>query len=184
MQPIMYKLGQSYPDAIPTSEGAIAELLRPTYNELFIALPDISHQELNTFIDGRLIAKLHYDPRTHGLIIVFTFDHQGHRLTFDCPFDASLISDINLQSFTDSTSRLAVSVVVVDSNNNNTIVNLRYITMSVEMTLDLIAIAQCQISTGYSPSRANAWVNSQRALYSSYALADLPIQEYELGLSK
>lgn len=173
-------LGQMYPNPLPVSEGAIAELLRPNSNRLFIALPKLTSDEIDTIQDAPITAALHHDKHSDGLIIVFQFNSKGIKLTFDCPFDASVISDIEMHHFTDGNSRLAIQVVAVDSNNKR-IVALRYITMSPELSIELCSIAQNQLSTQYNKTEARKWIDSQQAKYSPDQLSELSIKQHLLG---
>ncbi|WP_240207702.1 hypothetical protein [Vibrio sp. CyArs1] len=178
----MFILGQPYPNKIPVHEGAVAEFLRPNYNRLFVALPQMTHSETEAINNGSVSVKLLADQHTNGMLLVFSFRTEGCQLNFDCPFDASILPDINLESVMDAKKRLALQIVAVDSATK-TVTSLRFITMSVELTFEFLNIVHRQLSLDFSSSAANRWVDSQRMMYSPDDMSLMPVMEHVLGES-
>ncbi|EKA5635966.1 hypothetical protein OKZ62_001870 [Vibrio navarrensis] len=173
--------GEAYRHELPVQDGAIAEFLRPNQNRLLIAIPNITKSERDSLVNGPLMAKLHYCDKTYGLIIIFSFAGLSS-LDFDCPFNASIIPDIQLDNI-DATEggRLAIEVVCVDSSTRE-IVALRYVTMSVDMSLAFMHIVHKQLASNFNSESAERWVDKQQLIYAPEELAELPLQIYHLGL--
>lgn len=174
-------LGLPYPSPLPVENGAVAEFLRPAYNRLLIAVPHLDNSEKDTLDSGKMTVKLHRDPESNALMVIFSFYHGDTRkFEFDCPFDASIVPDIELHSVEHSEKRLALEVVVLDTGLNE-IAALRFITFSNALTVAFMEAIQYQLSSGFSSTLATKWIISQMAQYTPEQLADLPLEEYELG---
>ncbi|BBM67946.1 hypothetical protein VA249_45920 (plasmid) [Vibrio alfacsensis] len=174
-------IGQPYPNAIPVQQGAIAEFLRPHGNRLFVSLPNVTSDEIEALSDGELTVKLHKDKYSKGLLLVFCFKKDQFELNFDCPYQAAIVPDLVLPNVTSSKNRLAFEIVVVDPAANNQIINLRFITMSPELTLEFLMHVQLQLSAPHSVQDADHWIDLQRLLFTANELAALPIESFQCG---
>lgn len=170
-------VGKPFEYALPVENGAIAEFLRPSFNRLFIALPNINLFERMTLQTGTLGAKLHYCEDTSALIIIFTFFGLGI-LDFDCPFDASLIGDLDKHRLSfDEEIPLCFEIVAVDSKTKE-LVAYRQMVMPKDMSSTFLAIASKQLSTDYCSTQAWQWVRHQKSQYTPEQMGDFPIQLY------
>lgn len=173
-------IGQPYPNTIPVYDGAIAEFLRPTYNRLFIGLPSMTNEEWVTLSEGRVSAKIYTDEDSAAMMLVFSFESGDFQLNFDCPYDTSIVSDIELPNLSKNSKRLAIEIMIVDSQTS-VLRNLRFITMSPELTSAFMGQVEKQLSTNFNSSKANLWIDEQRMLLSANELAALPFPKFSLA---
>ncbi|HBC3492158.1 TPA: hypothetical protein KDY92_004241 [Vibrio alginolyticus] len=173
-------IGQPYPNTIPVYDGTIAEFLRPTYNRLFIGLPSMTNEEWVTLSEGRVSAKIYVDRDSSAMMLVFSFERGGFQLNFDCPYDASIVGDIQLPEVLNNSKRLAIEIVIVDTETL-VLKSLRFITMSEELTSAFLGQVEKQLSREFNASEANHWIDKQRMLFSANELAALPFPKFRLA---
>jgi|GEM_PF-5372354 hypothetical protein len=163
---------------IPVNDGAIAELLRPKYNRLFIGMENITDEEVATLVDGNVYLKLMHDKKTDALMLIFIFEYGIYQLNFDCPFDASIIPDLTVVDM-DSHGRLLLEVVAVDSKSK-VVKALRHVTMPTSLVNNFLAIVQNQLKPTFKSELANQWIDIKRATYSANSIATLPFETHLL----
>jgi len=155
----IYSLGSQYPHKIPDCNGAIAEFLKDD-NTLLIALPGISGDEAKVFRTG--VIKCSLLVNNGAIILVWQFCNQENQpfFTFDCPFDARLIKDINLPNIENKEHRALIHIHAVDSDTN-AIVALRSLTMPPDLTLLFLSAVQDQLASSQSGNdQMKEWLQS------------------------
>jgi len=139
-------INQRYPFELPPGEGAISDFLRPSVNRLLVSIAGISDSEARALQKGEMRGGLLVG--NGAILFVWQFWKKKKTLiTLDSPFDARLISDIQLYDVNSVETRLTIDVHIVDSATK-IIRGLRLITMPPGMTLEFLSAVQDQIGVG------------------------------------
>ena len=103
-------------------------------------LPEINNKDKKSFKKGRLKCSLL--AKNGAILLTWQFDNQKGRptFTFDSPFDARIIPDINFHHVTTNESRLVINFVV--DSATNIIKALLTMTMPPDLTLAFLSSVQ------------------------------------------
>lgn len=142
---MLIEVNKPYPFDITTTDGAIAELMRPERNTLLVSLSGISENELTMMRHGKLSCGVLSNGG--AIILIWKFEHSiSSPIVFDTTFDARIIPDIDLVDLSKPETRLLINVHIVESTTKM-LLALRSITMSPELSRVLMAATKEQIAS-------------------------------------
>lgn len=152
---ILLRVGHTYPLALPKTEAVIADFLRPSGNRLIVYL-DLDKHSLNAINEGG--AQAGVLSKNGAMLLLFQFSNSHVVRTFDCPFNARLIKNIALENIITGQERLLIEIHIIQQTCN-TLVGIRQITMSPELTLEFLSAVQDQLGSEENQEQHNQWLN-------------------------
>ena len=153
-------VNELYPSKLPVGEGAVSDFLRPASNRLLITMKDISNAEAKVLKKGEMRGGLL--AKNGAILFLWQFREKGKPVfTFDSPFDARVIHDIQLYNIENKETRLAIDIHIVDSESKM-VRGLRSITMPPGFTIEFLSAVQDQITNHNSGEQQyQQWMASQ-----------------------
>lgn len=153
-------LNEEYHRELPPAEGAISEFLRPEGNRLVVAVYNITKNEAWVLKKGKVRCGVLAKNGAIAILWQF-FDKKGQAIfTFDCPFDARLIDDIQFHNVENAEARLRIDIHIVDLTTK-IVRGLRSITMPPALTLEFLSEVQNQLADHRSgEGQYQEWLNT------------------------
>ncbi|ELP6119495.1 TPA: hypothetical protein I7730_00135 [Vibrio vulnificus] len=176
---VTLETGKAYPYGV-VPDGATVDFLANDINVMLVGLPFINEVDSNGIIYGE--AKCGLIHKGGALLLLFSFKTKDDVISFDVPFDASLIpkEQLKLDDVTTPTRRVLFQIHLVDSATNN-FVGIRYLTFSPELTLEFFDVVQDQLANPHRQQSALAQIDSWQRKYEPQDMEHLATSMHLLG---
>jgi len=176
---VTLETGKTYPYGV-VPDGAKIDFLANDTNVMLVGLPYLTEIDAKGIISGD--AKCGLIHKDGALLLLFSFKTAHDVISFDVPFDASLIpkEQLKLDDVTTSTRRVLFQIHLVDSATN-TFAGIRYLTFSPELTLEFFDVVQDQLANPHRQKSVLAQIDAWQRQFEPQNMEHLTTSMHLLG---